>query len=186
MNPSSKNRLLVGLVILLLIANAATIAMFWIGRAKRPPAPRGEVKDFLVKELNLDSNQQIKFEQLRNEHRHAVDSLREKVKQAKDAMFELVKDPAATDSIKHTAAEAVGIITEEIDLYTVEHFQKLRAICNPEQQKRFDELLHQVTSMMAPPPPPKHPDHPGGPPPDGPPGPEDPGGQKPPPPPKQK
>ncbi len=167
MNPSSKNRLLVWLVALLLIANAATIAMFWLGKTKRPPEPRRPESDFLVKELKLDSGQQAKFELLRKEHRSAVDSLRAKVKEAKDQLFDLVKDLAATDSMKQTAAAAVSVITEKIDLYTVEHFQKVRAICNPEQQKHFDEMLHQITSMMAPPPP-KRPDRPGGSPPNGP------------------
>jgi len=162
MNPSSKNKLLVWLVVLLLLANAATITMFWLGRVKHSPPPGTEAKDFLVKELDLDSTQQIRFAALRKEHRTAVDSLREKVKEAKNHLFDLVKDTAATDAMKQDAAAAVSRITEQIDLYTVEHFQKVRAICNPAQQKRFDEILRQVTTMMAPPRPPGPPP-PGGP-----------------------
>lgn len=174
MNSTSKNNLLVWLVILLLIANAATITLFWLSRAKRPPAPQGEAKDFLIKELNLDSSQQIRFADLRQEHRKAVDSLREKVKDAKDHLFDLVKDSTASDSMKQEAAAAVSRITEQIDLFTLTHFQKVRALCDPKQQKRFDEILRQVTVMMGPPRPPAPPAGPGGPPPEGQHGREDP------------
>ena len=145
------------LVILLLVANTATLVIFWIDRAKHGPGPKGEVKDFLVKELKMDSVQQEKFEVLREEHHHAVDSLRAEVRQAKDHLFDLVKDNTATDSLKLATAEEVSRITEKIDLITLDHFQKLRAICTPEQQIKFDELLHEVVNRLGAPPAPKGP-----------------------------
>ncbi len=159
---NNKSRWLIILVIVLLIANTATLFAFWVSRAKHDLPPKGELKDFLVKELNMDSAQQKQFLILREEHRHRVDSLRNEVKQAKEKLFDLAKDPSATDSIKQNAAAEVSKITEKIDLFTLDHFQKVRALCRPDQQKHFDELLHQMTSMLGAPPPPKHP---GGPPP---------------------
>ena len=41
MNTVAKNKLLTWLVILLLVANAASIAMFWLSRGKNPPPPKG-------------------------------------------------------------------------------------------------------------------------------------------------
>ncbi len=41
MNHGPKNKLLTWLVVLLLVANAATITMFWLGKAKHPPQPKG-------------------------------------------------------------------------------------------------------------------------------------------------
>ena len=162
------------LVIFLLIANAATLVVFWMDRMKPGPGPKGEVKDFLAKELKMDSLQQQKFEVLREEHHHAVDSLRTEVRQAKDRLFDLVKDNTATDSLKLATAEEVSRITEKIDLITLDHFQKLRAICTPEQQTKFDELLHEVVNRLGAPPAPK------GPPPGGPGRPEGPEGPPPP------
>ena len=153
MNSPSKNRLLIGLVVLLLIANAVSLAVFWISRIKKE-RPQGHAKEFLVTELDLDAAQQKQFDILRKEHRRGVDSLRGELKRAKDELFDLVKNPAVNDSMKSASAEAVSRITQKIDLFTVEHFQKVRALCRPDQQKRFDEILHQVTTMMGPPPPP--------------------------------
>ena len=148
MNPVTKNKLLTWLVVLLLIANAATITMFWVGKPKQPVQPKGQAKDFLIAELKLDTKQQEQFLVLVKDHRKAVEQLRVKVKEAKDNFFDLLKQKEVADSVKKTAAAAVSTITEQIDLLTLNHFQKVRELCNPEQQKKFDEIIHQVTSMM--------------------------------------
>ena len=164
MNGLSKNKLLTWLVILLLIANAATIAMFWLGKPKRPPAPQGTAIDFLIKELNLDAKQQEQFKKLAGEHRETAEKIREQVKEAKDSLFDLVKDPVTPDSVKETRVALVGKRLEQIDLLTLNHFQQVRQLCNPEQQKKFDKIIQQVLRMMAGPKPPG-PGGPQGPPP---------------------
>jgi Spy/CpxP family protein refolding chaperone len=173
MNTVAKNKLLTWLVILLLVANAASIAMFWLSRGKNPPPPKGTPQEFLVKELKLDSKQQEQFDSLRKEHRQAADQLREKIKAAKESFFDLLKQTNVSDSLKQSTAKAVSLFTEELDLLTLNHFQKIRSLCTPEQQKKFDEIIQQVTSMMAPPHPPAGPGGRQGPPPDGPPPPRE-------------
>ena len=150
MNPSAKNKLLVWLVVLLLVANAATIAMFWLNKKPNQPAkPNNAPKEFLIKELKLNTKQQEQLEVLVKEHRAAAQQLRRKTKEAKESLFDLLKQANVTDSAKQTAAKAVSAITEELDLLTLNHFQKIRSLCTPEQQTKFDEIIHQVTSMMA-------------------------------------
>lgn len=173
MSSTQKNKLLTWLVILLLVANAATIAFFWLNKKQsHPPQPKGSAKDFFTKELNLDPTQQVKVEALVLEHRKAAEELRRKVRAAKESFFELLKQPNVSDSARQAAAKAVSVQTEELDLITFDHFQKVRALCNPEQQKRFDEIILDVTRMMGQPQPPMRPGGPGGPggpPPNGPP-----------------
>lgn len=176
MSTVAKNKLLTWLVILLLVANAATIAMFWFNKKQHPPQPKGSPKEFLIKELKLDSAQKVQLEVLVNEHRQAAEQIREKIKQAKDSLFELIKEPGATDSAKQAAAAACSRLTEQLDLLTLNHFQKIRTLCNTEQQKTFDNIIQNVTRMMGQPQPPGRPG--GGPPPGGP----HPEGDRPPPP----
>jgi len=155
MNHEAKNKLLTWLVLLLLVANAATITMFWLGRAKVPPRRNGKPQEFLVKELNLDSLQQSTFELLRREHKDSAEILRAQVKQEKESFFALLKQSNVTDSMKTAAAKRVSVITEKLDLLTLNHFQQVRAICKPEQQKKFDEIINQVIEMIG------HPGQPG-------------------------
>jgi protein CpxP len=174
MNPAAKNKLLTGLVILLLLANAATIATFWFAKARHPRPPQGTPADFLIKELNLDNKQQEQFLQLVKEHREAAEQLRKKIKEGKDIFFDLLKQSPVNDSAKKAAAADVSNTTAQLDLLTFDHFQKIRTLCNPEQQKKFDSIIHEVTGMMAMP-------RPMGPDGAGPPGPpEGPGGNRPP------
>lgn len=166
MNPGTKNKLLTGLVVFLLVANAATITMFWMGRAKHPLQPKGTPQEFLVKELKLDDKQQEQLEVVVKEHQKGAEQLRIKVRAAKENLFDLLKQSNVTDSVKQGATKAVSVITEELDLLTLNHFQKVRTLCTPEQQKKFDEIIHQVTSMIGQPRPPMGPGRgPEGPPP---------------------
>ena len=157
MNATAKNKLLVWLVALLLVANVTSIAMFWLGKKKQPPPTKGAPNEFLIKELKLDTKQQEQLEVLVKEHRVAAQQLRRKTKEAKESFFDLLKQTNITDSAKQTAAKAVSVSTEELDLLTLNHFQKIRALCTPEQQKKFDEIIHQVIAMMGQPRPPKGP-----------------------------
>jgi periplasmic protein CpxP/Spy len=152
------NKSFAWLISLLILANIVMIAIFF-GKKETKEMPRGGPKDFLIKELKLDAKQQEQLEGLVKEHRSAAEELRKQMRTAKDNLFDLVSKPESSDSIKRSAAEAVSKITEELDLITLNHFQKVRALCNPEQQKKFDEIIHEVTAMMAgphrPPPPPR-------------------------------
>jgi periplasmic protein CpxP/Spy len=147
MDKLSKSRIFTWLLALLLLANAVTLVFFWIGRPK-DQVNKGNPKDFLVKELNFDDRQQKQFEELRQDHRRKTEALREKVKVAKDDMFELIKEPETPDSSKQLAARRVSLLTEEIDVNTLNHFQQVRALCNEEQRQKFDGIIRQLTRMM--------------------------------------
>ncbi|HEV7783268.1 MAG TPA: Spy/CpxP family protein refolding chaperone [Chitinophagaceae bacterium] len=169
MNTGTKNKLLITLVVALLLANTATIIMFWSGKKTGPLLkPGGAPKEFLVKELKLDQKQQEQLDALVKEHRASAEQLRKKTREAKEAFFDLLKQQGVPDSIKQVAAKAVSVNTEELDLLTFAHFQKIRALCTAEQQQKFDEIIHEVTRMMAQPGRPMGAGHPQGPPPDGP------------------
>ncbi|HLO83101.1 MAG TPA: Spy/CpxP family protein refolding chaperone [Chitinophagaceae bacterium] len=142
------NRLFTWLLGILLLANAVTLVVFWIDRTRPENGPRAGAQGFLVQQLNFNDQQQQQFEALAKDHRAKAQEIRPKIKEAKDAMFELVKQPGVSDSIKQAAAAKVSGYIMQLDLYTLEHFQKIRAICNPEQQKKFDQILNQLTMMI--------------------------------------
>ena len=146
----TKNKVLTWLVLLLLLANATSIAMFWFykGKANEHPKqthqPNGKPQDFLIKELNFDAAQQVQLEAFSKEHREAINSFGGKIKEVKENFFSILKQQNTTDSTKKNAAAAISNITQQIDLLTLNHFEKVRAICTPDQQKKFDEIIKQV------------------------------------------
>jgi hypothetical protein len=157
MNTFSKNNVLTWLVVLLLIANAISITLFWIGNKKQAPAPPEPPQEFLVKQLQLDASQLKALGILVQQHQEAANQLREKTRAAKEAFFALLQQPVVSDSLKLAAAKKVSNYTEALDLMTFEHFQKVRALCTPGQQTKFDSIIREVTSLIGPPPPPAPP-----------------------------
>jgi periplasmic protein CpxP/Spy len=155
MEHTTKNKLLTWLVVLLLIANAASITMFWIGKEKALPVQQEQQQqrerpaEFLIRELRLDTKQQEQLEVLRAAHTDAAVVLRKELGKAKKIFFALIKQPGITDSMKLAAAKPVSDITEKLDLLALNHFIKVRAICNAEQQQKFDKIIEQVTEMIS-------------------------------------
>jgi periplasmic protein CpxP/Spy len=144
-----KSKLFNWLLGLLLLANAVTLVFFWLDRAKPMNGPKAGAAGFLIEQLNFNEQQQQQFEILASEHRLKAQALRPKIRAAKDAMFGLVKQQGVSDSMKQAAAEKASSYMKELDLYTLDHFEKVRAICDPQQRKKFDEILNRLTMVIA-------------------------------------
>lgn len=149
-----KNRILIGAVIFLMVANVALMATIWLRQAPHRPE-RGSPADYLVKELGLNAQQQAKLRGLAEQHHKQSEEIREQIKEARHNLFGLLAEPGVNDSMKKAAADEVARHLEELDLLTFDHFQQVRAICDPQQQKKFDEIIEEVLRMIANGPPPR-------------------------------
>lgn len=147
----NSRRWLAILVIILVALNIGTVTAFWLLRDKRgvPPPAQGNATSFLVRELGLDSVQREKLDELIAQHRRAVMRLRDENHEAKDAFFARLGEASISDSaLAHAAVEA-NIPDQQIEVATFRHFQQVRALCNAEQQKKFDEIIQEVLRMNA-------------------------------------
>jgi len=156
MNNSTNNRWLTVITLLLLTANIVTLALLWShkkgGNGPQPPQPGGgEVFEFITHELNLDSAQQVAYKKLREEHQAGQRPLQDSIRKAKDDFFELLKQANVTDSLIRGRNKKIGDLEQELNLRTYLHFQKLRAICTADQQKKFDSIIQEVLKRFAPP-----------------------------------
>jgi Spy/CpxP family protein refolding chaperone len=158
MNNFTNNRWVPVITLLLLTANIVTLTLLWtnkktVGREEHrfPPPPQGQVFEFLTRELKLDAAQQEAYKKLRDEHQAGVRDIRENIqRKAKEDLFELLKKPAVSDSEVHVYSSKAAAADQQLDEFTFHHFQKLRAICNPDQQKRFDEIIQEALQQMGP------------------------------------
>lgn len=147
MNPS-KNKILVWAVIFLMIANVAVLATIWVMHNKQRPQ-RGTPAEYLVKELGLNDEQQNKLRALAKDHHEQSEKIKEQIIDARHDLFKLLQQPEVNDSAKKTAADNVATELEQLDLLTFDHFKQVRAICTPQQQKKFDEIIEDVLRMIA-------------------------------------
>lgn len=145
-----------GIVTLFLItANIFTLALLWSNRktekeeSKMPP-PQSQVFEFITRELNLDSTQQIAYKLLREEHQQALRPLQDSIREAKDEFFDLLKQPSVTNEEIDRCNTKISFVEERLNLVNFTHFQKLRQLCTAAQQKTFDGLIKEVLHRMAP------------------------------------
>ena len=155
---------------LLITANIVTLTLLWINRSgndHHPPGPphNNNLFEYLSKELNLTKEQQDAYRSLRDEHQQGTRALQDSIRNAKDALFVLLKqDNISEEAITSQSNKAAGF-QAQLDNFTFHHFQKVRAICNAEQKKKFDDIIQEALRTQGPMQGPPPGGGPGGPPP---------------------
>ena len=149
---------------IIITANIVTLAMLWIhrgGHEEKNDNPRGpKLFEYLSSELSLSKQQQEAYRDLRNEHREGSRQLQDSIRHAKDELFDLLKQNNLQEEAIMQQSNKAASLGAKLDTLTFHHFQKLRALCNPDQQKKFDGVIRDALQMMGPqrhgPPPGQH------------------------------
>jgi len=151
MSNLKNNRWLSIATIVLLIANIVTLLFLWSNKKRedqlRPPPP-GAVFEFLTKELQLDSMQQEAYKKLRDAHQASQRQMQDSTRKAKDAFFSLLRQPVVNDSMLQEYSRKATAFDQQMDIITFKHFQQVRALCRPDQQKKFDAIIQDVLRRM--------------------------------------
>ncbi len=151
---NNKNAWLYPVAGLLITANIITLAMLWMHRGGHDTGRdvvqqrTGGPFEFLSKELKLTKQQQDAYIILRDEHRRNSRELQDSIREAKDALFTLLKQDTVKPEELTQRTNNAAALSSRLDLVTFHHFQKLRALCTPEQQKRFDEIIREAMRGM--------------------------------------
>ena len=158
------------MVALLAVLNIALLVNIWCGKPHHEirelgPQGGGRPSDILIHELNFTPEQAKQFEALKEEHQQAIRKLMDDGHTLRDNFFELLKSDSVNEPMIPVRAALISENQRGIELATFNHFQKVRAICNAEQKKHFDEIINDVLKQMGrphgkpgegPPPPPMH------------------------------
>lgn len=137
------------IILLLVLLNGSMLAYIWLKNDKQP---RGKAAlDYMINKLDLNQQQKEQFEQLRREHHENNTAIRELGKQLHDDFFAAL---AGNDTLLvNQLADSIALLQKQQELKTWKHFKTLRNLCNPEQQKKFDEMIKETMMLNAPPPP---------------------------------
>ncbi|MBP6732541.1 MAG: periplasmic heavy metal sensor [Chitinophagales bacterium] len=147
---TNKVKLLYVVIVTLLLINTGTLAFIFIyGAPARQSGPR-EVSRWITEQLQLNEEQQEQYGQLQDEHRKNMDAIHEQDRNLHDRYFKLLQDPAADSALVSQLADSIALNRKQTELTTFYDFQKIRGICSPEQQKKFDQIIGEALRMMAP------------------------------------
>ena len=154
MSLTEKPKFLTAIIVALLLLNFGTLTFMWTHHPGGPRGQRpGDVFHFLVSELKMTDEQQKQYEVLRDEHHHQVEEKQQEGRKLHDTFYELLRNPKIDSLMVAQTADAIAVNQKQIDLITFYHFQKVRAICTPQQQQKFDEIIAEALRMMSPKPP---------------------------------
>jgi Spy/CpxP family protein refolding chaperone len=138
------------LIGLLLAANLFTLGFFWLNKFLPQFANDKGPKEFLIKELDLNSNQQKQYELLIEDHRKLVRDLKKRIGEERNVLYDLLKEPSQNDSALLAGANQFSLHMRDMELVHLRHFKQLRNLCDNNQKIKFDALLHQLSKIMLP------------------------------------
>jgi periplasmic protein CpxP/Spy len=150
-----KNNALKYIVVVALLANAATLIFFWYNRPERMGNANIGPKKILEETLNFDATQEGIFQTLKEQHHASHDSLLGIIADKRQLLYR--QKGGANDSILNQ----IGTLNQEIERITYNHFSDVRKICTPTQQVQLDSLLEKTVQQILLPknkkrPPPEH------------------------------
>lgn len=157
----TQKRFLIGLVIGLSLFNFLSLSLLlyreFASRSPhhesfKPEEPRN-MAVMLEKELNFDQDQIDRFRELRREFRHKADQNRTALeKLRKQVMSEALNDSPNNEKIDNLAGQIGQLEINKTTLIT-HHFQKIKALCRPDQMENFNILLKNLSRQLSPLPP---------------------------------
>lgn len=140
-------------IVALLLLNFGTLGYLFLGKQHGPgkfPPPGGRVGNLLMEQLQFTGEQKKSFEQLRYDHRTAMNKLDEQNKDLLVAYLELLKDESVNAATKDSLEKQMAAIqTQKADI-TLNHFKQVKQLLTPEQQKRFNDLIPDLIEVVAP------------------------------------
>jgi periplasmic protein CpxP/Spy len=137
---------------LLTLLNVALLVTIWQKPPHGPMSHAPRPADRIIHELNFTHDQQNEFEKLKRQHHDAMLDLQSEGRALRDEFFELLKQENPDQAAVTEKVKAIAKNQEDIEMVTFNHFQQVRKLCNPEQQKRFDNMIKDLLHTMAGPP----------------------------------
>jgi hypothetical protein len=67
---------------------------------------------------------------------------------AKEKLYNQLYQQEVQDSLIENASSQIGNKQQMVDKQLFFHFRELRALCTPDQQPRFDTLMHNMIQRM--------------------------------------
>ena len=116
----------------------------------RPPEPPFQL---LIRELQLDADQQAAYKQLREAHHQQILAHQQKNEDLHRVFFELLTAPELDSNRLHLLADSIATVKKEEEMSTFQHFREVRALCRPAQIPKFDAVLFAAWQSMKPRPP---------------------------------
>ena len=137
-----KNKLSAFLIITLVCTNL--ILVFILFSRGHPPEP----KKHIIKTLNFDKEQVLKYENLIKEHRHKISSLDQKIKDLKVNLYNSLSK-TENSVLPDSLSSEIAVLQKEIELTHYNHFKDIQKICRKDQLPSFNALSKDFAKLFS-------------------------------------
>lgn len=148
--PTNRNLLII--IGVLLITNVAMLVYFLSDKKSSKPAEQAKdrtgVAEMLQKEVGFNEEQITKYKAFKEKQKETLRPMFDDMRRAKDSLFRLLSYPETSDSLVSKAADIIAQRQKALDLQTFSHFKRVRTLCTPEQQHKYDSMVVRMFSKM--------------------------------------
>jgi protein CpxP len=135
-----------GLIALLVALNLVVLSVLFFNR--RPHRRGPDTEGLFKRELQLSDEQAARFRDLRKTYFEQSRPLHESMREGRRNMIEsLGAMPPDTLAFQRQSSENAAI-QARLDALLARHFLELKAVCNPEQQQKFNEAFMRATRVQ--------------------------------------
>ncbi len=157
----AKQKLTNILIVILVVINIASLSFIWFRELNHPQLPspptppnRENVNRFLDRELDLNADQEKKFDEIRKEHFEATRKFEDKIAEfKKEILSESFNQNPDMQKIT-SLADSICSAQKSYEMFLSGHFQKLSSICKPGQREKLKDIFFSSFSPKEPPMPP--------------------------------
>ena len=100
--------------------------------------------DFIIEQLEFDSEQMQKIKLLNRAHHHKMMRIRDDEKELKDALFNSISNSAIDENYVDSITTLIGEKEKMRDMATYYHFKKIQEICNDKQKEIFKKIINEA------------------------------------------
>ena len=147
-------RFLKMVIIALLVLNIGTLGYLWTQHPPTHPPEDGrhgeDAARYLRRSLRLTDAQEDRYRAMRRRHHASVEAIRGRIRAQKRDLYALMRaaDTSAASVKAIALTDSLAIAQKEIEWITYAHFRELRALCTPDQQRDFDEVIGAALERM--------------------------------------
>jgi flagellar basal body-associated protein FliL len=146
---NSKNKPLLFIILILLLANLAGIGYNYFMMKK--DAPRHQPMDrkelmgrYLKDQLKFTNEQMVQYEKLSATNKAETEPLFEVLKQEKEKRMNFLRENNYSDSALDEAVDRSIKKQAMLDRKMLEHIRNIRSICNEAQKQHFDTSFYKM------------------------------------------
>jgi protein CpxP len=149
----TKTRLLTIAVVGLLLVNFGLLAFLVINRPMVPTRgggrqPIGEgPKKMIIRKLDFNEEQVARYEDLIGGHQGTIQTLNKEVSNTKNRLFATLTSDGGSGA--DSLINRLGILQMQIEKAHYDHFTKVKKLCRPDQEDRFQALTRELAEYFA-------------------------------------